>query len=81
MNIAGNSSDAYQGSPPQERQDTNGNGAGEPEMRSGGNASVDFVEEMPEDLTLVLRSVMEMFSGAASSGQPPDQMDGRSAPH
>ncbi|KAM0971587.1 hypothetical protein ACFX13_019772 [Malus domestica] len=66
MNMAAN---AYQG---QHSQDSQGNDSGtdgsdEPGVRIGGNINLNFGEQMPEELSGALRSVMEMFSGAAAS--------------
>ncbi|KAJ7959134.1 Small glutamine-rich tetratricopeptide repeat-containing protein [Quillaja saponaria] len=79
MNMAAN---AQQGQHSQERQgeENNPNGPNEPEVRIGGNINLNF-EQMPEDLTGALRSMMDMFSGAASRGQPPDHMNGRTPPN
>lgn len=66
MNMAAN---AYQG---QHSEDSQGNysstdGSDEPGVRIGGNINLNFGEQMPEELSGALRSVMEMFSGAAAS--------------
>ncbi|KAI8002401.1 Small glutamine-rich tetratricopeptide repeat-containing protein beta [Camellia lanceoleosa] len=79
-NMAGN---AFQGQHPQHRQEADGNTdtADEPEIRVGGNVHVNFGEQMPEELTGALRSVMEMFQGASSSSvNRQDNVNGRSAP-
>ncbi|PSS19914.1 Small glutamine-rich tetratricopeptide repeat-containing protein [Actinidia chinensis var. chinensis] len=52
----------------------------EPEIRIGGNINLNFGDQMPEDITGALRSVMEMFSGASPSANQPEDMNGRSAP-
>ncbi|KAK9270419.1 hypothetical protein L1049_025998 [Liquidambar formosana] len=80
MNMAAN---AYQGQHTQDRPEEEGNvhGFDEPEIRIGGNISLNFGEQMPEELTGALRSVMDMFSGAAPHGNPQDSTSGRSAPN
>ncbi|KAL3504164.1 hypothetical protein ACH5RR_034005 [Cinchona calisaya] len=52
----------------------------EPGIEIGGNINVNFGEPMPEELSGALRSVMQMFSGAAPQGNPEDNANGRSAP-
>ncbi|XP_028089147.1 small glutamine-rich tetratricopeptide repeat-containing protein isoform X1 [Camellia sinensis] len=79
-NMAGN---AFQGQHPQHRQEADGNTdtVDEPEIRVSGNVNVNFGEQMPEELTGALRSVMEMFQGASSSSvNRQDNVNGRSAP-
>lgn len=49
----------------------------EPEIRVGGNINVDLGDQMPEELSRALRSVMEMLSGAASHGNSQDNLNGR----
>ncbi|XP_027331747.1 small glutamine-rich tetratricopeptide repeat-containing protein isoform X2 [Abrus precatorius] len=81
MNIAANATNVHQGSHTQERQeDSNSSGANEPEIRIGGNISVNF-DQMPEDITGAFQSMMEMLSGAVPPGQPHDQMNGRTPPN
>ncbi|KAG4963230.1 hypothetical protein JHK85_040680 [Glycine max] len=81
MNFTNATNAQQQGSHSQERQeDSNGSGASEPEIRIGGNISVNM-EDMPEDITGAFQSMMEMLSGAAPPGQPQDQMNGRAAPN
>lgn len=71
MNMAAN---AYQGTNAQDRPAGERNG--EPEIRIGGNISVNLGEQMPEELSGALRSVMEMFSGGAPpQGNPRDSMN------
>ncbi|CAL5414529.1 unnamed protein product [Camellia sinensis] len=79
-NMAGN---AFQGQHPQHRREADGNTdtVDEPEIRVGGNVNVNSGEQMPEELTGALRSVMEMFQGASSSSvNRQDNVNGRSAP-
>ncbi|KAF5942380.1 hypothetical protein HYC85_020022 [Camellia sinensis] len=79
-NMAGN---AFQGQHPQHRREADGNTdtVDEPEIRVSGNVNVNFGEQMPEELTGALRSVMEMFQGASSSSvNRQDNVNGRSAP-
>lgn len=79
MNMATN---AYQGQHSQNRQGDNGNtdGFDDPGIRIGGNFNLNFGEQTPEELTGALRSVMEMFSGAAPHGNSHDTTNGRSEP-
>ncbi|XP_020236516.2 small glutamine-rich tetratricopeptide repeat-containing protein 2, partial [Cajanus cajan] len=78
MNIAGNAT--QQGSHSVERQEdtNNSGGASEPEIRIGGNISVNL-DQMPENLTGAFQSMMEMLSGSGvvPPGQPQDHMNGR----
>ncbi|KAL5149753.1 Small glutamine-rich tetratricopeptide repeat-containing protein alpha [Glycine soja] len=62
MNITNPTNAQPQGSHShQERQeDSNGSGTSEPEIRIGGNISVNM-EDMPEDITGALQSMMEML--------------------
>ncbi|KAK7301360.1 hypothetical protein RJT34_12223 [Clitoria ternatea] len=81
MNITGNATNAHQGSHSHERQEeTNSGGANEPEIRIGGNFSVNM-DQIPEDLTGAFQSMMEMLSGAVPPGQPHDHMNGRTPPN
>lgn len=59
-------------------QDGSANGSDEPEIRIGGNIGVNMTENMPDELRGAFRSMMEMFSGAASHGNAQDAMNGRS---
>ncbi|POO00117.1 N-terminal acetyltransferase A, auxiliary subunit [Trema orientale] len=79
MNMATN---AHQGQHSQNRQGDDGNvdGLDDPGIRIGGNINLNFGEQMPEELTGALRSVMEMFSGAAAHGNSHDTTSERSAP-
>ncbi|KAF8023642.1 hypothetical protein BT93_F0979 [Corymbia citriodora subsp. variegata] len=75
-------STAYQG----QEQHSQGEGSGDPELsgpeiRIGGNINLNVGENMPEDLSGALRSVMEMFTGTASRENAQDGADGRSAPN
>lgn len=74
-------STAYQG----QEQHSQGEGSGDPELtgpeiRIGGNINLNVGENMPEDISGALRSVMEMFTGTASRENAQDGADGRSAP-
>ncbi|KAK7321016.1 hypothetical protein VNO77_31081 [Canavalia gladiata] len=81
MNIAANATNVHQGSHSEERQeDSNGGGANEPEIRMGGNISVNF-EQIPEDLTGAFQSMMDMLSGAIPPGQPQDHVNGSTPPN
>ncbi|XP_010421744.1 PREDICTED: small glutamine-rich tetratricopeptide repeat-containing protein [Camelina sativa] len=50
--------------------DGNRNGSDEPEIRVGGNINIDLggTEQMPEDLSGALRSMMQMFGGGSQGG-------------
>lgn len=82
MNMAAN---ANQGHHSQSRQGDDGdnvnNGSNDPEIRIGGNINLNFGEQMPEELSGTLRSIVDMFSGAASRGNAHNPSDGRSAPN
>ncbi|KAJ0087060.1 hypothetical protein Patl1_08374 [Pistacia atlantica] len=71
MNMATN---MQQGQPSQNRQeeDSNIGGTDEPGIRLGGNINLNFGENVPEEVTGALRSMMEMFSGAPAPGNPQD---------
>jgi small glutamine-rich tetratricopeptide repeat-containing protein alpha len=65
MNMAANAANPYQGQNSQDRHGEEGD-ADEPEIRIGGNINLNFGEQMPEELSGALRSVMEMFTGSGS---------------
>lgn len=85
---------AHMGAQSQDRQGQDGsaNGSDEPEIIIGGNIGVNMTETMPDEPHLgvnmtetmpdelrgAFRSMMEMFSGAASHGNAQDAMNGRS---
>ncbi|KAL9394476.1 hypothetical protein Peur_013761 [Populus x canadensis] len=85
---------AHMGAQSQDRQGQDGsaNGSNEPEIIIGGNIGVNMTETtpdephlgvnmtetMPDELRGAFRSMMEMFSGAASHGNAQDAMNGRS---
>lgn len=74
-------STAYQG----QEQHSQGEGIGDPEplgpeIRISGNINLNVGENMPEDISGALRSVMEMLTGTASRENAQDEDDGRSAP-
>ena len=85
---------AHMGEQSQDRQGQDGsaNGSDEPEIIIGGNIGVNMTETMPDEPHLgvnmtetmpdelrgAFRSMMEMFSGAASHGNAQDAMNGRS---
>lgn len=73
MNIGGN---LHPGQPSRNRQEE----AEDPGVRIGGNINMNFAEQMPEELSGALRSVMEMIRGAPSEGNPQDNanVSGRS---
>ncbi|XP_062098958.1 uncharacterized protein LOC133804853 isoform X2 [Humulus lupulus] len=80
MNMSTNA--YHQGQHSQNRQGNNSNADGfdDPGIQIGGNINLNFGEQMPEELTGALRSVMEMFSGAAPHGNSHDNASGGSAP-
>lgn len=69
---------ATQGQTSQNRQEEtdNVNGSEEPGIRIDGNINFNLGEQMPEDLTGALRSVMQMFSGTTPPGNTPDATHG-----
>lgn len=74
----------YQGAHPQDvpQGDSNNTAAApDADIRIGGNINVNLGEQMPEELSGALRSVMEMFSGTAPppppQGNSQDNMRGR----
>lgn len=83
MNMAANATTSYQGQHSRERpgEDYHMNGPDEPEIRIGGNINLNFVDQMPEQLTGALRSVMEMVAGAASNRNSEDNTDERPRPN
>lgn len=82
MNMA---SSIYQGPHPQDAPEgsSNPNDSSEPEIRIGGNINLNLGDQMPDQISGALRSVMEMFSGGAapdSNNTAPDSFNGRSEP-
>lgn len=79
MNMATN---AYQGQHSQNRQhdDNSTDGFDDPGIQIGGNINLNFGDQMPEDITGALRSVMEMFSGAAPHGNSHETGSNRPSP-
>ncbi|KAG2701101.1 hypothetical protein I3760_06G029100 [Carya illinoinensis] len=79
MNMAASAANAYQGQNSQHghEEDSHVNGADDPEIRIGGNINLNFGEQMPEELTGALRSVMEMFTGSASHPNSQDTTNER----
>lgn len=76
----------YQGAHPQDmpQGDSNNTASPDEDIRIGGNINVNLGDQMPEELSGALRSVMEMFSGATPPPPPPpphgnsqDNMRGR----
>ena len=63
----------YQGAHPQDEPqgDSNNTSPSDADIRIGGNINVNLGEQMPEELSGALRSVMEMFSGTAPPPPPP----------
>ncbi|KAK4352722.1 hypothetical protein RND71_028240 [Anisodus tanguticus] len=73
--------DAFQGQHGPNGPEGNADSTNEAGIRIGRNINVDFGEEIPEELTGALRSVMEMFSGGQPPRNPQDSMNGRSTPN
>ncbi|KAJ8541710.1 hypothetical protein K7X08_002526 [Anisodus acutangulus] len=73
--------DAFQGQQGPNGPEGNVDSTNEAGIRIGRNINVDFGEDMPEELTGTLRSVMEMFSGGQLPRNPQDSMNGRSTPN
>ncbi|CAN4119616.1 unnamed protein product [Withania somnifera] len=75
--------DAFQGQhgPNRPEGSSNADPTNEPGIRISRNINVDFGEQMPEELTGTLRSVMDIFSGAQPPRNPRDSMNGRSTPN
>ncbi|XP_017248510.1 uncharacterized protein LOC108219529 [Daucus carota subsp. sativus] len=63
----------YQGAHPQDEPQGDSNNTTPPDadIRIGGNINVNLGDQMPEELSGALRSVMEMFSGTAPPPPPP----------
>jgi small glutamine-rich tetratricopeptide repeat-containing protein alpha len=82
MNMAANAANPYQGQNSQDRHGEEGD-ADEPEIRIGRNINLNFGEQMPEELSGALRSVMEMFtgSGGPSHHNSQDSTNERPAPN
>lgn len=75
-----NMTSSYQGAHPQDAPQGDSNTAApDADIRIGGNINVNLGDQMPEDLSGALRSVMEMFSGTAPPpphGNSQDNMRG-----
>lgn len=82
MNMATNAHQGGQHSQSRQGHDGNTDEFDDPGVQIGGNINLNFGEQMPEELTGALRSVMEMFSGAAGQANSQDTSSGtgRSAP-
>lgn len=70
MNMAGNTFPGNQSRSNEGGGDGNRNGSDEPEIRVGGNINIDLGvgEQMPEELSGALRSMMQMFGGSQEGG-------------
>ncbi|NP_001334289.1 tetratricopeptide repeat-containing protein isoform 2 [Solanum lycopersicum] len=75
--------DAFQGQhgPDRPEGSNNTDSTNDPVIRISRSVNLGFGEQMPEELTGTLRSVMEMFSGAQPPENPRDNMNGRSTPN
>lgn len=75
--------DAFQGQhgPNGPEGSNNADSTNDPVIRISRSINLGFGEQMPEELTGTLRSVMEMFSGAQPPENPQDSMNGRSTPN
>ncbi|XP_057504923.1 uncharacterized protein LOC130788342 isoform X2 [Actinidia eriantha] len=80
MNMASNVGQGQQ-SQVRPEADVNTDTFDEPEIRVRRNINLNFGDQMPEEITGALRSVMEMFSGASPSANRPEDANGRSAPN
>lgn len=63
MNMAGNT---FPGNHSRNHEGGGAGGSDDPEIRVGGNINIDLggTEQMPEDLSGALRSMMQMFGGS-----------------
>lgn len=79
MNMAANATNTFHGQHPEggeENQNQSRNGWGDQNM--DGNFSFSIGDGMTQDLNGALRSMMQMFTGSAPSGNPQqDHFDGR----
>ncbi|KAK6775671.1 hypothetical protein RDI58_026672 [Solanum bulbocastanum] len=75
--------DAFQGQhgPNGPERSNNADSTNDPVIRISRSVNLGFGEQMPEEFTGTLRSVMEMFSGAQPPENPQDNMNGRSTPN
>lgn len=75
--------DAFQGQhgPNGPEGSNNADSTNDPVIRISRSINLGFGEQMPEELTGTLRSVMEMFSGAQPPENTQDSMNGRSTPN
>lgn len=82
MNMAANATTPFHGQHPQDGQEENrnGNGLDDPGPSMDGNFSFSIGDGMPQDLNGALRSMMQMFTGSAPSGNPQDDTNRRSPP-
>ncbi|XP_010544761.1 PREDICTED: small glutamine-rich tetratricopeptide repeat-containing protein 2 [Tarenaya hassleriana] len=67
MNMTGN---AFHGDHSHNNQENDGNTSpsDEPEIRVGGNINIELGQEMPEEFSSALRSMMQMFGGSQQQG-------------
>lgn len=80
MNMAGNATNPFHGQHSQHGSEENrsGNGLDDPGPSMDGNFSFSIGDGMPQDLNGALRSMMQMFTGAAPGGNPQDDINRRS---
>ncbi|XP_022976781.1 small glutamine-rich tetratricopeptide repeat-containing protein 2-like [Cucurbita maxima] len=80
MNMAANATNPLHGQHPEDRREANrsGNGSGDPGTNMDGNFSFSIGDGMPQDINGALRSMMQMFTGAAApGGNPQENVNGR----
>lgn len=78
MNMAANATNPFHGQHSEDSGEENrsSNGSGNPGTNMDANFSFSIGDGMPQDLNGALRSMMEMFSGAAHGGNPQDNFNG-----
>lgn len=79
MNMAANATNPFHGQHSDDRGEENrsGNGSADPRTSMDGNFSFSIGDGMPQDLNGALRSMMQMFTGAAPGGNPQDNVNRR----
>ncbi|XP_038897585.1 uncharacterized protein LOC120085593 isoform X4 [Benincasa hispida] len=79
MNMAANATNPFHGQHSEDGGEENRsrNGSGDPRTNMNGNFSFSIGDGMPQDLNGALRSMMQMFTGAAPGGNPQNNFNGR----
>lgn len=82
MNMAATTTNPFHGQHADDRGEDirSGTGSGDPGTNMDGNFSFSIGDGMPQDLNGALRSMMQMFTGAAPGGNPEDNINGRPPP-